>query len=94
MTALSWLNLVLAAAGAVLAIVLLVVYWKNHRQIRSAFTLGLLLFSLFVLLHNSMAVDHSLAMMTSASTSDQSLLLAENLLEMGGLVALVVATLR
>ena len=94
MTAVGMLSLVLAALNCILAIVLGAVYWRNHRDIRSPFTLGLLLFAAFLVVHNALVVYHAFTMMTSASSADEALLLVEELLQTGASGTLVYATLR
>jgi hypothetical protein len=94
MTAVGMLSLVLAALNCILALVLGAVYWRNHRDIRSPFTLGLLLFATFLVVHNGLVVYHAFTMMTSASSFDEGLLLVEELLQTGASGTLVIATLR
>lgn len=94
MTAVGLISLVLAALNCILAIVLGAVYWRNHRDIRSPFTLGLLLFAVFLVVHNALIVYHAFTMMTSASSFDEGLLLTEELLQTGASATLLVATLR
>ncbi|HEV8359587.1 MAG TPA: hypothetical protein VGR28_03925 [Candidatus Thermoplasmatota archaeon] len=87
-------SVALAAIDTVLAIVLGGVYVRNHREIRSPFTLGLLLFALFLVVHNGLQVYHFLTMMPYFIATGEGLLFAENVLQTAGLVALVAATLR
>ena len=94
MTAVGMISLALAAINCILALVLGAVYWRNHRDIRSPFTLGLLLFALFLVVHNAILVYHAFTMMTSGGAFDEGLLLVEQLLQTGASGALVVATLR
>ena len=70
------------------------VYWRNHRDIRSPFTLGLLLFAAFLIVHNALVIYNAWTMMTSAAPADEALLLVEELLQTGASGTLVVATLR
>src|SRR5882672_10656153 len=88
MTAVGMLSLALAALNCLLAIVLGAVYWRNHRDIRSPFTLGLLLFALFLVVHNALVVYRAFAMMTSGGAFDEGLLLVEELLQTGASGAL------
>jgi hypothetical protein len=87
-------SVALAAIDTVLAIVLGVVYMRNHREIRSPFTLGLLLFAVFLVVHNSLQVYHYLTMMPYFVATGEGLLFGENALQTAGIVALVAATLR
>lgn len=83
-----------AALNTVLAVVLGAVYVRNHAQIRSMFTLGLLLFAAALLVHNGMQVWHFVTMMPSFAAVDPNLILVENVLQTASLGALVGATLR
>ncbi len=46
------MSIAVAAASAVLLVALLFVYIRNHRQLRSPFTLGLVLFAALFLVQN------------------------------------------
>ena len=94
MTAVGMISLALAAINCILALVLGAVYWRNHRDIRSPFTLGLLLFAAFLVVHNALVVYRAFTMMTSTAPADETSLLVEELLQTGASGALVVATLR
>ena len=83
----------LAALNTLLALAVGAVYLRNHREIRSPFTLGLVLFALFLVLHNGTQVYHFFTMM-SVPWPSEGLVLAENLLQALALGALAVATLR
>jgi hypothetical protein len=87
-------NVALAGLNLVLALVLGAVYLRNHWEIKSPFTLGLLLFAAFLVLHNGMVVYHFATMMPSFVAVDETWVLIENLLQLAGLAALVSATLR
>lgn len=87
-------SVALAGLNAALALVVGAVYVKNHRAIRSPFTLGLLLFAAFLAVHNGMVVYHFLTMMAAPAPSGEAFLLAESVLQAGALAALVGATLR
>lgn len=91
---LMWTNVALAAVNAVLALVLGWVYAQNHRQVRSPMTLGLLLFAAFFVVHNVLVAYHYLTMMPQFLLVDETWLFLESLLQLGGLAALVYATLR
>jgi hypothetical protein len=84
----------LAAVNLLLALALAAVYVRNHAALRSPFTLGLLVFSAFVALHNGMEVYHAATMMMGPSPGDEPFVLLENVLQLGGLGALMVATMR
>jgi len=93
-SALEALDLGLAALNGVLALVLATVYWRNHRQLRSPFTLGLLLFAAFLLVHNAVIVYESWSMMMVSVGPDPGLLLVDELLQSAASIALLVATMR
>lgn len=84
----------LAALNVALAFVLGAVYWRNHREIRSSFTLGLLLFALFLVVHNALVVYHWYTMMGGYSITEEWYLLVEEVLQTAAVGALVVATMR
>lgn len=94
MTALGMVNLALAGINIALALVLGVVYWRNHREIRSPFTLGLLLFASFLVVHNGVFLYHAFTMMEAVDAAGETLLLLEGLLQMGAVGTIVMATLR
>lgn len=94
MTALMTLEIVLSLLNAVLGLVLAAVYARNHRDVRSPFTLGLLLFSAFVVLHSAVSVYADVTMMASASAQVAAWRLVESVVEAFGLAALCWATLR
>lgn len=85
---------ILAGVNCVLALVLATVYLRNHRQLKSPFTLGLLLFATFLLVHNALQVYEYFAMMGPATGAGETILLAEAALQTAASGALVVATLR
>jgi hypothetical protein len=87
------INVALAALNVLLALVLATVYVRNYRQVKSPFTLGLLLFALFLVVHDGTAVYYFLTMMPFYSGLE-TVMLVENLLQAGALAALVSATLR
>lgn len=94
MSAMMWVNVGLAGLAGILGIVLAAVYWRNHREIRSAFTLGLLLFAAFVVLHNALVVYHLVTMMPQFAATGEWTLALEGALQSAALGALVWATLR
>lgn len=94
MTAIDLANVALAAVNLVLALVLASVYWRNHRTIRSPFTLGLMLFAAFLLVHNSVAVYEFWRMMGMYDARTANVMLVENLLLLGASGAIVAATMR
>lgn len=93
MTALELVDVALAGANVVLALVLGSVYWRNHREIKSPFTLGLLLFAVFLVVHNALTVYRYATMMGMGLIGTPSSLL-EGLLQAAAVVALLVATWR
>lgn len=92
MTAVEMAGVALAGLNCVLALVLAGVYWRNHQQLRSPFTLGLLLFAAFLLLHNGVVVYHAFTMMGTGQS--ETLLLGEEILQTLAVGALVAATMR
>ena len=94
MTVLMWINVGLVAVNLVLVAALAFVYARNHREIRSSFTLGLLFFALFLLLHNGLVLYHLLTMMSVFAQLGETFLLAENLVQLAALAALARATMR
>lgn len=94
MGTLMWINVGLAIANTLLALVLGWVYAQNHREIRSTLTLGLLLFAAFFVLHNGMVAYHYLTMMPKFLAVSETWLFIEGLLQLGGIGALVYATMR
>ncbi len=87
-------SVVLASINTLLALVLGVTYLRNHRAIRSPFTLGLLLFALFLLLFNATIVYHFVTMMPDFSPLAEVLILIESILQTAALGALTYATFR
>lgn len=94
MTAIMTATVVLAALNAVLAIVLGTVYWRNHREIRSPFTLGLLLFALFLVVHSAMILYHYWTMMPAFGAVNETFLLVEGILQTAALGVLLSAVFR
>lgn len=94
MTAVQLATVILAALNSLLAIVLAWVYLRNHMAMKSPFTLGLLVFAAFLLIHNALAVYHYFTMMGDAPAAGDDLLLVEAILQTAASSALVYATLR
>ena len=94
MTFLMWANVALAGSAALLGLTLAVIYARNHAQIKSPFTFGLLLFGLFLVVHNGVVVYHLVTMMPQFSATGEVWLAAENVLQLGALGSLLWATLR
>lgn len=85
----------LAVLNLGLALLVLVVYARNVRQVRSPFTLALMAFALFLVVHNALQVYNLATMMELFTTARaQALLLAEGILQAGALGMLVWATWR
>lgn len=83
----------LAGVNLLLALVLGAVYLRNHREIRSPFTLGLLLFSAFLVLHNGMIVYAWWTMMETPF-SGETFLLVQGALQGAAIGTLLASTLR
>jgi hypothetical protein len=94
MSVIMTVNLILAVVNGVLALILGAVYARNHAQIRSGFTLALVLFALFFVVHNAVVVYHLTTMMLDAAVAGEGFLLAEGVLQTAALAALAYATLR
>jgi hypothetical protein len=94
MSALMIASVALACLNTLLALVLGIIYWRNHRSIRSPFTLGLLLFAGFLLLFNATIVYHFVSMMPLFDAVSETLIFIESLLQTGALTALLYATFR
>lgn len=94
MTILMWANVALAGVNLVLVAVVAFVYARNYKEVRSSFTLGLLLFSAFLLLHNGLILYHLLTMMSVYAQLGEVFLLVENVVQLVALAALARATLR
>lgn len=94
MTAVDAINLGLAGINGLLAIILGAVYWRNHRAMRSPFTFGLVLFAVFLLIHNGAVVYKAVTMMGAASTGDANWLLLDEVLQTAAVGFLLAATLR
>lgn len=92
MSDLMYVNLAIAALNTLLALGLGWVYWRNHREFRSNFTLGLLLFALFFVVHNGMVAYHYLVLMTAFGGVNESWLLLEGVLQALGMGALLWST--
>ncbi|MGB0652559.1 MAG: hypothetical protein ACPGQL_05115 [Thermoplasmatota archaeon] len=94
MSDLMMINLALAGLNALLALVVGVVFWRNHSQIRSTFTMALGLFALFFVFHNGVLIYHWATMMMDASGPGAVFLLVEGLMQTVALASLAYATLR
>jgi hypothetical protein len=94
MSLLMTLTVGLAAANGLAALVLAIVYARNHGQMRSPFTLGLLLFAVFLVVHSGVLVYTDLTMMATYTPRAEMLHLATTGLESAALATLTWATLR
>ncbi|MCA1812472.1 MAG: hypothetical protein LC624_00800 [Halobacteriales archaeon] len=84
----------LAVLDALLAAGLLLVYLRNHREVRSPFTLGLALFAAFVVVYDVTQLYHYWSMAAMFPMVDERMVLLEGALQTGALGALLGATLR
>ncbi len=87
-------TIVLAILNAALALAVGIVYLRNHRELRSPFTLALSLFALFFVAHNVLLVYHLTTMMATFTDQAAGFVLAEGVLQTAALGALAYATLR
>lgn len=94
MTMLMMVNLSLLALNGLLAVVVGSVYLRNHRELRSPFTLALVLFAAFIVVHSALTFYHSVTMMATYTPRAEAFILAESVLELAALSALAYATLR
>ncbi|MFO1532272.1 MAG: hypothetical protein ABR562_01015 [Thermoplasmatota archaeon] len=94
MSDLMTISVALSALNLILAAVVLVVYLRNHAQIRSRFTLALLVFALFLVVHNGLQIYHQVTMMATFTPQAEMFLLGENALQAAALAMLAWATLR
>jgi hypothetical protein len=87
---------ILAFAGLnlLLAVVVGVVYVRNHRELRSPFTRGMALFALFLVVHNALQIYHLATMMESFTPQAEWFLLAEGGLQTVALASLGYAVMR
>jgi len=88
------LGLALAGLDMLLALAVGAVYWRNHKAFRSPFTWGLVLFALFLIVHNGVVIYHVLSMMGAEPPGGEWFFLAENAVQAAALTALLWATYR
>lgn len=88
------LTLALTALNGALALILAAIYVRNHRQVRSPFTLGLLLFALFLVAHAAATFYNDVTMMATYTDRAEMLHFATSILELAALGALMWATMR
>ena len=55
----SYIGLGLAVANICMILILLSIYWKNYTKWKSQYTIGLLVFGIFLLLQNILSVYYS-----------------------------------
>jgi hypothetical protein len=55
----SYIGLLLALANICIILVLLSIYWKNYSKWKSQYTVGLLVFGIFLLLQNILSLYYS-----------------------------------
>lgn len=94
MTLLMTLTLALTALNGVLALVLAAIYVRNHREMRSPFTLGLLVFAVFLVAHAAVTLYNDATMMATYTGRAETLHFATSVLELAALGALTWATMR
>ena len=87
-------TLVLGLIGVniILTIVLILVYYKNHKLIRSKMTLGMLFFAAVFLLENIMSLFFYNSLILQGITFLTTFILVIKLLEMIGLLVLLYIT--
>ena len=94
MSEMMFINVGLAALNGFLALVLAIVFWRNHAEIRSPFTMALGFFALFFVFHNALLLYHFFAMMTTFDAATEWFLLGEGLFQTTALSWLAYATFR
>lgn len=92
MSVLQWSILAIAILNVALALAVGVIYWRNHRVVKSPFTWVLVLFATFLILHNAFQVYEFFAMMGFGGP--ENLLVIEGLLQTATGIALLAAALR
>ncbi len=55
----SYIGLVLALVNICMLLILISIYWKNYRKWKSQYTIGLLVFGIFLLLQNILSLYYS-----------------------------------
>jgi len=87
------LNIAFAAVSAVLLVALLTVYGRNASQIKSKFTLGLVLFAVLLLVENVMGMWVYMSMNNASEGPNVAIpMLVLNVAETGALATLFVIT--
>ena|SRR2546425_4548694 len=87
------LNIAFAAISAALLVALLYIYGRNATQIKSKFTVGLVLFAVLFLVQNVAGMWIYLSMNNAGMKADVAVpMLLLNVTETGALVALVAIT--
>lgn len=56
----SYIGIVLAFANIFMLLILLSIYWKNYTKWKSQYTVGLLVFGVFLLLQNILSIYYSI----------------------------------
>lgn len=87
-------SLILSGLSALLALAVVAVYWRNHRTISSSFTLALLLFATFTLLHSGMTTYQILVIMPMLTGPLGLVQMIEMSLQVSALAALAWAAMR
>lgn len=87
-------NVGLAVVNTVLAAAVGLIYYRNHREVRSPFTMALVLFAVFFVVHNALVVYHYFTMMPSDVVDGEGLMLLESSLQTVAIGSLAYATYR
>ena len=89
------LSIGVATASSALLIALLAVYVRNHRQLRSPFTIGLVFFALLLLIQNLGSIYFDVMMSDSGAGSGIAIpMFMLDLIELVGFAALFLVTWR
>lgn len=84
--------LALSCVNVILTVVLVAVYYRNHRLIKSKITLGMLFFALTFLLHNATFLYFYKSIMTAGILETTFFHLVVNFIEMVGILVLLYVT--
>lgn len=94
MSLLMTLTFAFAGLNGLLALLLGGTYLRNHRQVKSPFTMALAMFALFFVVHSVLVLYHGYTMMATFTPQAERFLLFECMLETAALGALAYATFR
>jgi hypothetical protein len=85
-------NIILGLANIFLIIGLISIYWRSYRHFRTQFSLGLVLFAAFLLIHNLLYVLTYMFYVDFWGNYEQKVMFFVNLSEFMGLIILLQVT--